>query len=159
MCHENKTAPCVYVGLFINKSVFHFFLSGHFYLKELNQLHFQGLTSALSHMAELHCPQMLQISATYNRAYVLWVLRIHTFIFPIKNIVLPQRPRWHNSSSNKTVTTFIHSHANIVLGTAKYWDYKNDKDKRDSHNVDIDNEVTTAVDWTTALWHIAFYII
>lgn len=106
MCHKNKTAPCVYVGWFINKSVCQISLSSHFYLKGLNQLHFQGLTS----MAEATNSCHLEICICSMDA-----TNPHIHVSSRKHGV-PQRPRGHHLSSRKTTITYIHSHAGIALG-------------------------------------------
>lgn len=88
----------------------------------------------LSHVAELHGHQKLQIGATWIHTYILWVLPLYTVLLPIENIALPWRPRWYCSPSSKTMTAFIHSCANIVLGTAKCWGYTHENGKHNSNN-------------------------
>ena len=132
MCHKNKTVPCVYVGWFINTSVFPFSLSSHFCSKGLNQLHFPGLTSVLSHMAEAtnicHLEPCIWLYGCYQ----------YTHSFLVETVVLPPRHWRYHLSSRKTITTFIYSHANITLGSAKYWDYKNGNSYHDN-NIDINS--------------------
>ena len=87
----------------------------------------------LSHVAELHGHQKLQIGATWIHTYILWVLPLYTVLLPIENIALPWRPRWYCSPSSKTMTAFIHSCANIVLGTAKCWGYSRVQSSKSRH--------------------------
>lgn len=106
MCHKNKTAPCVYVGWFINKFVCRISLSSHFYLKGLNQLHFQGLTSMAEGTNSCHLELCICSMEATN---------IHIHVSSRKHGVL-QRPRRRHLSSRKTIITYIHSHASIALG-------------------------------------------
>ena len=134
VCHQNKTTPCVYVGWFINKSAFYFFLSSHFSLKVLNP-------AAFSRAHQYAEPRgwVTWSSEAANRCH------LDSYIYSVGAAIIhsPVAHRKHCSALETQMILLtqqqdydcIHSFmSNIVLGTAKCWGYTHENGKHNSNN-------------------------